>query len=137
MSVIEGGSITITCTPSDDQVQLFWSLDPPGSFPQAIESQLFGEFEQSVVSFDSELKHSLTLSDVFFAPFNFYDNEGTYYCYVRGDEQETIVQPGEIFVNVLTCELLTCSMHKDTCRYLCYSKGFLYIKDPPPIQMSI
>ena len=122
MSVIEGGSITITCTPSDDQVQLFWSLDPPGSFPYDIESQLGDQFDQSgsdFVSFDSELKHSLTILNAFFAPFNVYDNEGTYYCYVRGDEFETIVQPGEIFVNVLTCELL--SMHRD--RYLCYSKG--------------
>ena len=130
VSVIEADNITITCTPSDDQVQLFWSLDPPGSLSiNDIESQLSGDFEQSVVSFDSELKHSLTISDVFFAPFNVYDNEGTYYCYVRGDEFETIVQPGEIFVNVLTCELLC--MHRDTCR------GSLYRKAPLPIQMSI
>ena len=115
VSVIEADNITITCTPSDDQVQLFWSFDPPGSlFVNDIESQLGDQFDQSgsdFVSFDSELKHSLTILNAFFDPFN-YDNEGTYYCYVRGDEQETIVQPGEIFVNVLTCELL--SVHRDS-----------------------
>ena len=81
-TIREGENVTISCNPSDPRVQLTWSAD---TF-----------FFSDDVVYDSDLRHSLTVISA--------DQDRTFYCHVRGDEQEQLVSPGVVYVNVLRSE---------------------------------
>ena len=88
VTIRQGENAKLSCVPSDPNVQLVWSSNPPTA------SSIIPLVASFNVMYDTNLRHSLTLINP--------TQDETYYCYVEGDLDNRNISPGMVSLDVLT-----------------------------------
>ena len=116
VSVIEGHSVTLTCTPSDPRVQIEWYFSKGSSTPiLTFISNLNG------ITYDGPLRHSITISAATVA-----GHEGIFFCNVLRNNSIQSNITLNVIASKIIGKLLIVDAHLKVVQYPFHNLGLIF-----------